>query len=87
MQIKYARKNNLERQSIKRCKDFFPEVHLPLRNGYVSVEELVRENSHNKPGLFQPLSPFPLWRLTRAQIRAPFDGEIISPKLKTIQHH
>jgi hypothetical protein len=28
----------------------FPEVHRPLRNGYVSVEELVREFSHNKPG-------------------------------------
>jgi hypothetical protein len=38
----------------------FPEVHHPLRNGYVSVEELVRDNSHNKPGLFQPLSSFPL---------------------------
>jgi hypothetical protein len=50
--------NNLERQSTKRCKDLSPEVHLPLRNGYVSVEELVRENSHNKPGLFQPLSSF-----------------------------
>jgi hypothetical protein len=34
----------------------FPEVHRPLRNGYVSVEELVREFSHNKLGLFQPLS-------------------------------
>jgi hypothetical protein len=38
----------------------FPEVHHPLRNGYVSVEELVKDNSHNKPGLFQPLSSFPL---------------------------
>jgi hypothetical protein len=38
----------------------FPEVHRPLRNGYVFVEELVRDNSHNKPGLFQPLSSFPL---------------------------
>jgi hypothetical protein len=26
----------------------------------VSVEELVRDVSHNKPGLFQPLSSFPL---------------------------
>jgi hypothetical protein len=34
----------------------------PLRNDYVSVEELVRENSHNKSGLFQPLSSFPLRR-------------------------
>jgi hypothetical protein len=25
--------------------------------------------------------------VTRAQIRAPFDGEIISPKHKTIRHH
>jgi hypothetical protein len=41
-------------------KDLFPEVHHPLRNGYGSVEELVRDNSHNKPGLFQPLSSFPL---------------------------
>jgi hypothetical protein len=40
--------------------DLVPEVHHPLRNGYVSVEELVRDNSHNKPGLFQPLSSFPL---------------------------
>jgi hypothetical protein len=87
MQKNYARKNNLVRQTTKRCKDCFPEVHLPLRNGYVFVEELVRENSHNKPGLFQSLSPFPLWRLTRARIRAPFDSEIISPKHKTIQHH
>jgi hypothetical protein len=38
----------------------FLEVHHPLRNGYVSVEELVREFSHNKPGLFQPLPSFPL---------------------------
>jgi hypothetical protein len=50
--------NNLERQITKRCKDLFPEVHLPLRKGYVSV--LVRENSHNMSGLFQPLSSFPL---------------------------
>jgi hypothetical protein len=40
--------------------DLFPEVHHPLRNGYVSVEELVRDKSHNKTGLFQPLSSFPL---------------------------
>jgi hypothetical protein len=39
-------KNNSERQTTKRCKDLFVEVHRPLRNGYVSVEELVRENSH-----------------------------------------
>jgi hypothetical protein len=24
-------------------EDLFPEVHLPLRKGYVSVEELVRD--------------------------------------------
>jgi hypothetical protein len=42
------------------CKDLFPEVNLPLRKGYVPVEELVRELSHNKSGLFQPLSSFPL---------------------------
>jgi hypothetical protein len=42
-------------------KDLCPEVHLPLRKGYVSVKELVRELSHNL-GLFQPLSSFPLRR-------------------------
>jgi hypothetical protein len=41
-------------------QDLFSEVHHPLRNGYVSVEELVRDDSHNKSGLFQPLSSFPL---------------------------
>jgi hypothetical protein len=51
---------NLERQTTMRRKDLFPEVHLPLRKGSISVEELVRELSHNKPGLFQPLSSFPL---------------------------
>jgi hypothetical protein len=40
--------------------DLFPEFHRPLRNDYVSIEELVRDNSHNKPGLFQPFSSFPL---------------------------
>jgi hypothetical protein len=44
----------------RRSKDLFSEVHHPLRNGYVSVEELVRDDSHNKPSLFQPLSFFPL---------------------------
>jgi hypothetical protein len=39
---------------------FVSEVHHPLRNGYVSVAELVRDDSHNKSGLFQPLSSFPL---------------------------
>jgi hypothetical protein len=43
-----------------RHKDLFPEVHLSLRKDYVSVEELVRELSHDKPGLFQLLSSFPL---------------------------
>jgi hypothetical protein len=52
--------NNLDRQTTKRCKDLFPKVHRPLRKNYISVEELVRENSNNKPGLFQPLSSFPL---------------------------
>jgi hypothetical protein len=52
--------NNLERQTTKRCNDLFPEVHRPLMNGYISVEELVRENSHNMVGLFQPISSFPL---------------------------
>jgi hypothetical protein len=36
----------------------FSEVHLQLRKGYVSIEELVRELSQNKLGLFQPLSSF-----------------------------
>jgi hypothetical protein len=44
--------NNLDRQTTKRCKDLFLKVHRPLRKNYVSVEELVRENSNNKPGLF-----------------------------------
>jgi hypothetical protein len=44
----------------RRDEDLFPEVHRPLGKGYVSVEELVREFSHNKPVLFQLLSSFPL---------------------------
>jgi hypothetical protein len=52
--------NNLESQTTQRSKDLFPEVHHPLSNDYVSVEELVGDNSHNKSGLFQPLSSFPL---------------------------
>jgi hypothetical protein len=47
---------NLERQTTMIRRDLFPEVHLPLRKGYVFVEELARELSHNKPGLCQPLS-------------------------------
>jgi hypothetical protein len=54
--------NNLERQITERCGDLFPEVNRPLSNGYISVEELVRKNSHNKWVLFQPLSSFPLRR-------------------------
>jgi hypothetical protein len=50
------------RQTTKRDEDLFPNVHRPPRNGYVSIEELVREISHNKSGLFQPLSSFPLRR-------------------------
>jgi hypothetical protein len=46
--------NHMKKQGL------FPEVHHPLRNVYVSVEELVRDDSHNKSGLFQPLSSFPL---------------------------
>jgi hypothetical protein len=45
-----------------RRKDLFHEVYLPLRKGYVFVEELIREFSHNKLGLFQSLSSFPLRR-------------------------
>jgi hypothetical protein len=45
-----------------RHKDLFPKVHLSLRKDYVSVEEFVRELPHNKSGIFQPLSSFPLRR-------------------------
>jgi hypothetical protein len=41
-----------------RDEDLFPEVHLPLRKGYVSFEDLVMELPHNKPGLIQPFSSF-----------------------------
>jgi hypothetical protein len=61
---------NLERQTIMRRKDLFPKVHLPLRKDYASVEELVRENSHNKLGLFQPLSSFPLRRSFHEEARS-----------------
>jgi hypothetical protein len=54
--------NNLERQTTMRFKDLFPEVHLPRRKGYVFVEDLVRELSHNNSDLFQPLSSLPLRR-------------------------
>jgi hypothetical protein len=50
----------LRESNTQRSKNLFPEDRHPLRNGYISVEELVRDNSHNKPGLFQPLSSFPL---------------------------
>jgi hypothetical protein len=50
----------LREETTRRSKDLFPEVHHTLRNGYVSVEELVRDDSHDKLGLFQPLSFFPL---------------------------
>jgi hypothetical protein len=63
--------NNLERQTTRRSKDLFPEVHHPLRNGYVSVEELVRDNSHNKSGLFQPLSTKVIFS-TKRQDRSPY---------------
>jgi hypothetical protein len=55
-------KSKQVRQTTKGDEDLFPEVHRPQRNGYVSVEELVREFSHNKPGLFQPLSSLPIRR-------------------------
>jgi hypothetical protein len=54
---KQLKENNLKSQTTRRSKDLFPEVHHPLRNGYVSIEELVRDNSHNKPGLLQPPAP------------------------------
>jgi hypothetical protein len=54
--------NNLVRQTTMEQKDLFPKVHLLLRKSYISVEELVSELSHNKLGLFQPLSSFPLRR-------------------------
>jgi hypothetical protein len=62
-------------------QDLFSEVHHPLRNGYVSVEELVRDDSHNKLGLFQPLSSFPLrGSSTKRQDRIPY-------KLPTAHHN
>jgi hypothetical protein len=54
----------------RRDEDLFPEVHRPQRKGYVSVEELVREFSHNKPGLFQLLSSFPLRRSFHEEARS-----------------
>jgi hypothetical protein len=53
-----------------RRKDLVPEVHLPLRKGYISVEELVRELSDNMSGLFQPLSSFPLGDLFHKEARS-----------------
>jgi hypothetical protein len=41
-------------------EDLFSEVHLPLRKDYVFVEEFIRENSHKKSGLLQPLFSFTL---------------------------
>jgi hypothetical protein len=56
----------LEKQHIEAnhndSQRFVPEIHLPLRKVYVSVEDLVMELSHNKSGLFQPLSSFQLRR-------------------------
>jgi hypothetical protein len=73
--------NNLERQTTRRCKELFPEVHRLLRNGYVSVEELVRENSHNKLGLFQPLSSFPLRQSFHEEARSqPLQTSHCSPQ-------
>jgi hypothetical protein len=72
--IKYARKQ-LREENHKEMQGFVSRSSPPTRNDYVSVEELVRENSHNKSGYFQPLSSFPL--------RQPFSrrGKITSPLL------
>jgi hypothetical protein len=56
----------------KEMQGFVSRSSHPLRNGYVSVEELVRESSHNKSGLFQPLFFFPLRHLfTKRQDHSP----------------
>jgi hypothetical protein len=72
-----------------RRKDLFPEVHLPLRKGYVSVEELVRELSHNKSGLFQPLSSFTLRRSfpRRGKITALADLSLLTTILGASPRH
>jgi hypothetical protein len=55
-------KKQLREANHKEMKGFVSRSSPPLRKGYVSVEELVRELSHNKPSLFQPLSSFLLRR-------------------------
>jgi hypothetical protein len=35
--------NNLVRQTTRDARICFPKVHLPLRKGYISVEELERD--------------------------------------------
>jgi hypothetical protein len=40
-------------------EDLFPEGHLPLRKGHISVEELLRDLSHNKVRSLSTTFPFP----------------------------
>jgi hypothetical protein len=72
-----------------RGKDLFPEVHLPLRKGYVSIEEIVRELYHNKLGLFQPLSSFPLRRSfsRRGKITALTNFPLLTTTLGASRQH
>jgi hypothetical protein len=65
----------------------FPKVHRPQRNCYVSVEELVREFSHNKPDLFQPLSSFPLKQSfpQRGKITALTNFPLLTTTLRAIR--
>jgi hypothetical protein len=51
----------LREEKHKEMQGFVSEVHHPLRNDYVFIEELVRENSHKASSL-QPLFSFPLRR-------------------------
>jgi hypothetical protein len=50
--VKYARNQTSEANHKGERRNCFP------KESYVSIEELVRELSHNKLGLFQPLSSF-----------------------------
>jgi hypothetical protein len=59
-------------KSQRRDEDLFPQVHLPLRKGYFSIEELVRELPTTSRVSFNHFPPFPLrrsfpWRLKEAR--------------------
>jgi hypothetical protein len=53
MVLKLRESNHMKKQG------FVFRTSSPTKERCVSVEELVRDNSHNKSGLFQPLSSFP----------------------------